>query len=128
MGIYTDIVAIVAPSEAAPGQLVNVEARVKNLAGYAIFFSTSGKFDDAIFYLYPEYDTVGSGETYSFSGSFTMPNKDVRVNVWSHYWTGEEWLVDDEAYIEISLAEVFEGTISRKEVEYDGSRAGIPAY
>ncbi|MBA7468411.1 hypothetical protein ES707_03661 [subsurface metagenome] len=106
MGTYTDIVAIVAPAEALAGELVNVEARVQNLAGYAIYISTSGKFDNTIFNLYPEYATVGAGVTHSFSGSFTMPNKGVRVYVWSYYWNGEQWRVDDEAYVDIALKEL----------------------
>ncbi len=131
MGEWTDIVDIIAPSEAAYGDLVSIEARVKNLAGYAIYISTSGKFDDTIFYLYPEYATVGAGETYSFSGSFSMPNHDVRIYVWSYYWTGEEWYLDDEGYVDIALGvppEEYRGTLSRMELEYDESRANIPAY
>ena len=128
-GTYTDIVAIAAPSEAAYGDLVSIEARVRNLAGFAIYISTSGKFDNTIFNLAPEFATVGLGETYSFSGSFSMPNRDVRVYVWSYYWTGEAWQLDDEGYIDIALAvppEVFAGSLSRKELEYDHARSGIP--
>lgn len=106
MGTYTNIVAIVAPSEALAGQVVDVQARVKNLAGYPIYISTSGKFDNTLLYLNPDYAIVDAGQIYSFSGSFTMPNKGVRVYVWSYYWNGAEWRVDDEAYIDIALKEL----------------------
>ena len=53
-GNYTDIVEIVAPSKAVAGETVNVEAKVKNLATYAIYICTSGKYDDSIFYLRPD--------------------------------------------------------------------------
>ena len=128
-GAYTDIVSIIAPAQAAYGDLVTIEARVKNLYSTYIYISTSGKFDNSIFYLYPEYYSVGAGATYPFSGSFTMPNKKVRVYVWSYYWTGTEWYLDDERYIDIALAappEEFVGTINKKELEYDESRGSIP--
>ena len=130
-GAWTDLVDIIAPSQAAYGDQVSIQARVRNLADFAIYISTSGKFDNTIFYLYPEYATVGAGATYSFSGSFYMPNHDVRVYVWSYYWTGEEWLLDDEGYVDIALAvppEEFTGTLSRKELEYDSKRSPVPAY
>ncbi len=127
-GTYTDIVEIVAPSSARSGELVNIVAKVKNLYNDAIYISTSGKYDNIIFNLYPEYAAVGAGATYSFSGSFPMPNKGVRVYVWSYYWDGTEWRQDDEGYVDIALAEVFAGTISKKEVEYDATRSPIPAY
>lgn len=127
-GTYTQIVDIVAPSSARAGELVNVEAKVRNLYDGAIYISTSGKYDNIIFTLYPEYAAVGAGATYSFSGSFIMPNKGVRVYVWSYYWNGEQWRLDDEAYVDIALAEVFAGTISRKELEYDERSTRIPVY
>jgi len=74
---------------------------------------------------------VGAGATYSFTRSFTMPNKDVRLEVWSFYWIGTEWYQDDYSYVDIALAappEIYAGTISRKELEYDESRGGIPVY
>jgi len=131
VGIYTDITEIVAPSSARAGDSVDITARVRNLADYSIYISTSGKFDNTIFYLYPESSSVGAGATYSFSGSFTMPNRKVRVYVWSWFWTGSEWYQDDAAYVDISLEEVveeFRGTLSRKELEYDESRVEIPVY
>ncbi|MBA7691915.1 hypothetical protein ES703_100471 [subsurface metagenome] len=129
IGAYTEIVDIIAPAEAAYGDLVTIEARVKNLYSTYIYISTSGKFDNGIFYLYPEYYSVGAGATHSFSGSFSMPNRDVRVYVWSYYWTGEEWYLDDEGYVDIALAvppEEFMGRISRKELEYNETRGRIP--
>ena len=105
-GAWTDIVEIVAPSAAVAGSTVDVEAKIKNLATYAIYICASAKYDDTIFYLYPASANVGAGATYSFSGSFIMTNKKVRVYVWSYYWTGSEWYLDDEAYVDIDLAEL----------------------
>lgn len=126
LGAYTNIVDIIAPASASAGELVNIEAKVKNLAAQVIYISTSGRFDTTIFYLYPEYSTVDAGVTSSFSGSFTMPSKDIRVYVWSYYWTGTEWYLDDESYVDIALAEVYQGSLSKKELEYDETREDIP--
>jgi len=126
LGAYTNIVDIIAPASASAGELVNIEAKVKNLAGHDIYISTSGRFDTTIFYLYPEYSIVGAGVTSSFSGSFIMPSKDARVYVWSYYWTGTEWYLDDESYVDIVLAEVYQGSLSKKELEYDETREDIP--
>ena len=105
MGTYTSV-AIVAPAEALAGQVVEIQARVQNLAGYDIYISPSAKFDNTLLYLNPDYAIVGAGQVYSFSGSFTMPNKVVRIYVWSYYWDGEEWRWDDEAYVDIALKEM----------------------
>lgn len=119
VGAYTDIVSMSAPSEAGEGEEVEVQVAVRNLAAYRIWIAVTGKYDDNIYYLYPESISVPAGETYTFVGSFTMPNKDVRVYAWSWYWTGEEWYQDDEDYVDIELAEIVEGTITQKELEYD---------
>jgi len=126
MAYYAEIVDIIAPASAPAGEQVSIEAKVKNLAAQVIYISTSGRFDTTIFYLYPEYETVGAGATYSFSGSFTMPGKGVRVYVWSYYWTGTEWYLDDESYVDIALAEAYQGSLSKKELEYDETRENIP--
>ena len=130
VGAYTDITAIYGPAEAAYGDLVSVEVRVRNLSGSPIYIATTGRYDSIDFALNPEYASVGAGLTQSFTYSFYMPNNDVRLDVWTFYWTGTEWYQDDHEYVAIALAvppEVYAGTISRKEVEYDGYRAAIPA-
>jgi len=106
VALYADIVEIQAPSSARAGESVSITARVKNLATYAIYVATAGKYDDTVFNLEPDYDIAIVGATYPFYGSLTMPNKKVRVYVWSYYWTGSAWQVDDEAYVDISLAEL----------------------
>ena len=103
-GAYTDIVSMGAPYEAGEGQEVEVSVTVRNLASFPIYISVSGKFNGSIYFLYPEYMNVAAGGTYTFKGSFTMPNKDVRVYAWSWYWTGEDWYQDDEQHVDIELA------------------------
>jgi len=102
-GAWTDIISITAPSEASPGETVNVQVKVKNLFTTYIYIATTGKYDNSIFYLSPESISVGAGATYTFSGSFTMPGKSVRVYIWSWYWTGTEWYQDDYSYKDIDV-------------------------
>ncbi|GAI60043.1 unnamed protein product [marine sediment metagenome] len=130
-GAFTEIVAISAPDSAAYGDLVNIEVRVRNLHTGPIYIAVDAQYNGSRISFSPEYASVGAGATYSFTGSFSMPNNDVRLHVWSYYWTGEEWHDDDYSYVDIALAappEVYAGTISRKELEYDSRTSTIPVY
>jgi len=126
-GTYTDIVDIVAPDSAAQGERVDVTVKVKNIdttfyhwVACVAIYDGSAHFIDAEAFLAP-------GETHSFSGRFTMPNKAITITAYSYYSYYGEWIPDDEASKDVVLAEVFEGTISKKELEYDEARADIPA-
>lgn len=128
MGDYTEIQEIVAPDSAAQGERVDVTVKVKNIdptfyhwvACVAIYDGSAHFIDEEAF--------LAPGATYSFSGRFTMPNKAVTITAYSYYSYYGEWIPDDEASKNVALAEVFEGKISKKELEYDEARASIPAY
>lgn len=131
IGTHTWIVDIIAPASANAGDLVNVEVRVRNISTESIAIScATGLYDETPLYFSPDYLWVAPGSTQSFTASFTMPNKDIRLHVGSFYWTETGWVQDDYAYVDITLAGVppAAGTISKKELEYDASRATIPAY
>jgi len=131
IGAYTEIVGVYGPPEAAAGDLVTVEVRVRNLYSDYLAVLVGGFLDGTTIWFSPDYEWIDPGATYSFTYSFTMPNHDVSISVWSYYWTGSEWYADDDKSVVIALAappEVYAGTISRKELEYDEHRAGIPAY
>ncbi|MBA7608172.1 hypothetical protein ES703_15347 [subsurface metagenome] len=131
-GKYTDIVDIVAPDSAAPGETVPVTVKVKNINGYwdhfiwliVVFYDIYGEMQAFI----SEMVIIGSLETHSFSGSFTMPSCDTIIDAFTYYPEYDEWIFDDTKSKDISLAEVFTGTISGMELEYDEARADIPAY
>ena len=130
-GYYTEIVKIITLSEAASEEIVWFEVWVRNLHSAPIYIATTGRYNGVDLLFSPDYATVDAGATYSFITSFTMPNKDITIDVWSWYWTGTEWVQDDHSYVDIALAEVVEpyaGTISKMELEYDEARASIPAY
>jgi len=102
-GYYTEIVEIIAPSEAAPGDLVTVEARVKNTWTDPLYIAVTGHYNGVDFAFSPEYAEVAAGAIYSFTSSFYMPNNDISVDVWSWYWDGVEWHGDDYGYVDIAL-------------------------
>ena len=102
-GTYTDIVDIIAPSEAAPGDKVSIEVKVKNIWDYPFYIAVTGRYNGVDIAFSPDYANVGAGATHSFASSFTMPNNDVKVDVWSFYWTGSEWYQDDHDYVNIPL-------------------------
>jgi len=106
VGAYTEIEAIIAPAQATPGDLVTVEARVRNLHTGTIYIATTGRYDSVDILPTEDYATVDPGETRSFYFSFTMPPNDVELRVWSFYWTGDEWYQDDYSYVDIALVVV----------------------
>jgi|GEM_PF-2238716 len=103
VGAYTDIVAIYGPAEAAYGETVTIQVVVKNLAAYAIYIAVTGSYDGVSPTFSPDYASVGAGATYTFTTTFTMPNKGITLDVWSYYWTGTAWYQDDHEAVYISL-------------------------
>lgn len=127
-GTYTEITQIIAPSEAAAGDLVTVEVTVRNLYSDILAARVGGYIDATEIWFSPDYAWIDPGATFSFTYSFTMPNNAVNIQVWSYYWTGTEWYDDDYGSVYIALAGVPTGTITKKELEYDGNRTPVPAY
>ncbi|MBA7624297.1 hypothetical protein ES703_31704 [subsurface metagenome] len=127
-GAWTDIVSIIAPSEAAPGQTVDIQVKVKNLASFGFYIAVTAQHDGVDIPFSPEYANVDGYATHTFYGSFIMPNKGVRVTIWSFYWAEPQWYQDDSEYFDISPAEVYAGTITKMELEHDETRDNIPAY
>lgn len=132
---YTSITEIVAPSKAAVGSTVPVTVKVKNIDGYwdhviqliVVFYDIYGEMDSFI----KAAVVIRSLETHSFSGSFIMPNCDTIIDAFTYYPVGKEWIFDARKSKDVSLAEVpepYTGAISKKELEYDESRASIPAH
>jgi len=131
-GAFTEIVDIVAPSSAPAGSRVDITVKIKNLYSSTIGIMVGGALEygvspwPTITFPSPSAN-VGPGATYSFNGYFTMPSVAVTIHAYSYYYA-EGWHFDDEAVKAVSLAEVFAGTISGMELEYDEARANIPAY
>ena len=104
LGAYTDIVSIIAPSQAAYGDEVAIEVRVRNIWIDSFYIAVTGRYNGVDVYFSPDYANVGAGATYSFTTSFTMPNKDVSLHIQSFFWSEPEWYQDDYDYVDIALA------------------------
>ncbi|GAI15375.1 unnamed protein product, partial [marine sediment metagenome] len=103
VGAFTQIQEIIAPAQVDPGALVTVEARVRNLHTATIYIATTGRYDSVDILPPEDYAILDPGATHSFYLSFTMPDNDIKLDVWSFYWTGEEWYQDDYSYVDIAL-------------------------
>ena len=125
-GKYTDIVDIVAPDSAVQGKRVDVSIRVRNIDPYWDHVIACVAEVDGLRFI-DEVQIIRSGETNSYSGAFLMAGGDVTIYASTHYPRDTEWILDDQAEKDVALAEVFAGTISRMELEYDEDRANIPA-
>ncbi|GAI37078.1 unnamed protein product, partial [marine sediment metagenome] len=86
-----------------PGDLVTVEVRVKNLHTGTIYIATTGRYDSVDILPAEDYAIVDPGAIHSFYFSFSMPDNGINLDVWSFFWTGEEWYQDDYSYIDIAL-------------------------
>lgn len=103
IGAYTEIVDVIAPAQAAPGELVAVEVRVKNTWDSVFYISVTGHYDGLDIFPTEDYAIVDPGVTHSFYFSFTMPGNDIKLQIWSFYWTVEGWFQDDYSYVDIIL-------------------------
>ena len=127
-GTYTDIVEIVAPSSAIAGESVPVTIKIKNIWTDYVHVSAVGVLDtEERFIDWLEY-WIPAGATHSFSGSFVMPARDATIHAYSYYETAEGYSLDDEAAKDVSLAEVYAGTIIGIELEHNGDQEGLPVY
>lgn len=109
MAQYAQIVEIVAPSQAAVGERVDIIVRIKNTYSAAIGIMVGGALEYSVTpwpgINFPENSAnVNGGATHSFSGYFTMPNKAVTIHAYS-YWYGADgaWHFDDEKTKSVSL-------------------------
>lgn len=110
MAQYAQIIEIVAPSQAVPGERVDITVRIKNIYSSAIGIMVGGALEYGVTpwpgITFPENSAnVNAGATYSFSGYFTMTNKAVTIHAYS-YWYGADssWHFDDEKTKYVALA------------------------
>jgi len=116
-GTYTDITEIVAPSSAAAGGAVQVMVKVKNTFSLPLNIAVTGRYNGVDVSFSPNFATVGAGATYSFTSSFTMPNRSVKLDVWSSYWVDYVgWYQDDYEYVNIALAAELQPSISQFQI------------
>ncbi len=103
--MLSDIVKIDAPASAAPGDTVVIYVWVKNLDASANYIAVTGVYDSSPISFLDEYYSVPPGETAVWrSYGFAMPNKNIRITVYSYHWDGSQWVYDDTAYVDVALA------------------------
>ncbi|GAJ05454.1 unnamed protein product, partial [marine sediment metagenome] len=114
---------------AVAGESVPVTIKIKNIYTAYIHVSAVGVYDsEERFIDWLDY-WIPAGSTHSFSGSFIMPSYAVTIHAYSWYEGVDGYLYpDDEADKNVSLAEVFEGTITKKEIDYKDAWRSIPIY
>jgi hypothetical protein len=102
MAQYADVIEIVAPPQAAPGDLVSITVRIKNLYSAPIGIMVGGALEYGVspwpgITFASNSANVDAGATYTFSGYFYMPDKKVTIHAYS-YWYGADgsWHFDDE--------------------------------
>jgi len=109
---YADIIEIVAPAQAVPGSKVDITVKIKNTHSNIISIMVGGALEYGVS-PWPGIDfpsnwsNVDVGMTFSFSGSFAMPNARVTIHAYS-YWYGADggWHFDDELTKVINLQEL----------------------
>lgn len=118
MAQYADIIEIVAPSQAAAGNRVDITVKIKNTYSAVISIMIGGALEYGVSpWLgidFPEnWANVNGGATYSFNGSFIMPDRRVTIHAYS-YWYGSDgsWYFDDEFTKSVEIAAVSEPSIS----------------
>lgn len=107
-GTKTAITAVRAPSQAPAGQQVTVEVDIYNIWGYAdgLYLAATAQDAGVSFSVSPGWAWVDAYAEYTFLITFTMPNKALRVNIFSWWWDGSKWVYDDTGYVDIALGAV----------------------
>ena len=122
MAQYADIFQIVAQSEAIQGTRVDITVKIKNTHSAAIGIMVGGALEygvspwPGITFPSPS-SNVNAGATYSFSGYFTMPDKNVTIHAYS-YWYGADssWHFDDEMTRTVNLVSIPESQFGSIEI------------
>ncbi len=112
MAQYAQVVEIVAPDRAVPGSRVDVTVRLKNLFTDTISIEVGGALEYGsgswLLINFPDYwANIGPGETWTFSGSFDMPDQGGTIHIYGS-WYGSDglWHFDDELTRAIGLLDL----------------------
>jgi hypothetical protein len=95
-GTYIDIYAFSPPVAAEPGSKIDVSCYVHNIYSGGIYVTTQCYINLNEITMSPGYAGIDPGAAAKFTGSFTMPTSDVTITIRAWYWSGTEWIFDDE--------------------------------
>ena len=131
---YSEIV-ITAPSSASHSDVVDFSVRIKNIITTIWVFRVYCWVPDQLPESQVLYDEVyiDAGATKTYPLSFFMPNKNAEIFVWVERLKlrpplPAEWPYDNAAIKEVALVVgvKYEGTITRKQLDYDAVRVPFP--
>ncbi len=118
MAQYADVIEIAAPSQAAPGDRVDITVRIQNTYFDTIAIMVGGALEYGVTPWpgidFPEYWANVDRETvFYFSGSFIMPDRKVTIHAYSYwYGTDGDWYFDDEMTRSVEVAAAPQPAIS----------------
>ena len=114
--MFADITKIEAPNESASGSQVEIKVYIKNISSVITGIMVGGALEYGASpwpsISFPNYQAdFPAGQTYYFSGYFTMPSVKVKVHAYSYYYAIDEygygsWYLDDEMTKDISCSVV----------------------
>jgi hypothetical protein len=132
MALYAEITNIEVVSSAPAGSRVDVRVTIKNKYSATIGIMVGGTLEYGVTpwpgITFPnDWANFPPGQSYYFDGYFTMPQVNVKIHAYSYWYGDGSWHFDDEKTKDVSVVEPVKGKITRKELEYNSSRANIPA-
>jgi len=105
MSAIAEITKVEAPTQSGAGEQVIVDVSVKNISSVNPYnLAVTAEFDSTEIPFQFDYLLVSPGQTVVFRGNFTMPAKNVKVQVWGWYWSGTQWVFDDTVTKDIALS------------------------
>jgi len=131
-GTYTDIVNVIAPSSAVPGEQVTVEVQVKSINPSGAVVTVTGNIGGIPVYFGSKSYALPYGYSQSFYETFIMPSSNAIVYVWSWIqYSDGSWQVDDETSVAINVEEEppgeITGEITGVRLKVDSRLLGLPA-
>lgn len=111
MAHYAEIVEIVAPAEAVAGSRVDITVTIRNkhLSTIGILPHGALEYGESPWptISFPDgWANVAGGQTHSFDGHFTMLDREVKIHVYSYYYSGGLWYFDDEKTKDVKVTEL----------------------
>lgn len=126
-------ISITAPSSAKEGEKVSLSVLLKNVSSYNYMFKTEIY---AVPELFPDFrigtieKNINSGSSFTAYGSFIMPACKTTIFIWVERLVNGSWSYTGSGSKIVSLEAAvpeYRGSIAKKELEYNESRALIPA-
>jgi hypothetical protein len=105
-GIITAITAVRAPAQAPASQQVTIEVDIVNITDSRNYLAATAQDAGVSFSVSPGYALVDAWAKYTSLITFTMPSRNLRVNIYSWWWDGSKWVADDSGYVDIALGAV----------------------